>query len=59
MTLTQVALHFNLSYIGVNSTLIGFKSKKDLEEAHAAFSKPLPLNKLQEIITKISPQTDS
>jgi aryl-alcohol dehydrogenase-like predicted oxidoreductase len=59
MTLTQVALHFNLSYFGVNSTLIGFKSKKDLEEAHAAFSKPLPLNKLQEIITKISPQTDS
>jgi aryl-alcohol dehydrogenase-like predicted oxidoreductase len=59
VTLTQLALHFNLFYFGVNSTLIGFKSKKDLEEAYAAFSKPLALNKIQEIITKISPQTDS
>jgi aryl-alcohol dehydrogenase-like predicted oxidoreductase len=59
ITLAQLALHFNLNYFGVNSTLIGFKSRNDIIEAHQAILKPIAENKLQEIVKKFSPQTDS
>lgn len=59
ISLTQLALHFNLNYFGVNSTLIGFKSKNDILEAQQAFLKPIAKIKLQEILKNCSDQTDS
>jgi aryl-alcohol dehydrogenase-like predicted oxidoreductase len=59
ISLTQLALHYNLNYFGVNSTLIGFKSRNDILEAQQAFLKPIAKNKLQEILKNCSDQTDS
>lgn len=52
LTLSQFALHYNLSYFGVSTALIGFKAEGDILEVASSLQQPVMRERIEEVLKR-------
>jgi aryl-alcohol dehydrogenase-like predicted oxidoreductase len=52
LSTTEFALHFNLNYFALNTTLVGFKNIEDLRELKSILEKNIPREIIEQVLNR-------